>query len=145
MKLHGSFDWLNGREIMLIIGGNKTANIKKHPLLTWYHENFRADLESEGARLMIIGYSFNDAHINEAITNAISKEKNLSIFIIDPLGVDVLDKRNVAAQIPQPRREAPLLEAVSPRVIGASRRPLRSTFSDDLVEHEKVMRFFRPR
>jgi hypothetical protein len=36
----------------------------------------------------------------------------MRIFVIDPLGVNVLDKRNAAATIPQPRSEAILLEAL---------------------------------
>jgi hypothetical protein len=35
------------------------------------------------ARLMAIGYSFSDAHINDAIMDAI-KQGDLKIFLIDP-------------------------------------------------------------
>jgi hypothetical protein len=34
---------------------------------------FRADLEKANVRLMIVGYSFSDAHINEAIVAAVAK------------------------------------------------------------------------
>jgi hypothetical protein len=36
-----------------------------------------------------------------------------------------------------------LLAQLSPCVIGASRRPLTTTFGNDLVEHAKVMKFFK--
>lgn len=143
IKLHGSFNWLQNEGSLLILGGNKAANIKTFPVLEWYHQMFRDDLESEDLRLMIIGYSFNDPHINDAITGAIGKARNMKIFIIDPYGVDVLDKRNKTAGITQPRSEAVLLEAVSPRVIGASRRSIRSVFADDHVEQAKILRFFK--
>src|SRR5262249_5322368 len=40
-KLHGSIDIKGGeRDMMLILGGNKTANIEKHPLLMFYHREF---------------------------------------------------------------------------------------------------------
>jgi hypothetical protein len=140
IKLHGSFNWLQNEGSLLILGGNKAANIRTFPVLEWYHQMFRDDLESEDVRLMVIGYSFNDPHINDAITTAIAKARNMKVFIIDPNGVDVLDKRN---KIPQPHSEAVLLEAISPRVIGASRRSIRSVFADDHVEQAKILRFFK--
>jgi hypothetical protein len=88
---------------------------------------------------MIVGYSFNDAHINDAILKAID-QSDLRIFIIDPLGVDVLDKRDPKAAITQPPMD--LLAQLSPRIIGGSRRPLTTTFGVDMVEHAKVMKFF---
>lgn len=139
IKLHGSFNWMQEENRLLILGGNKAANIQKTPLLTWYHSLFQAELRKPNARLMVIGYSFNDDHINKYILDAVATS-NLKIFIIDPLGVDVLDKRNPMAQIRQPRTE--LLEKLAPQIIGASRRPLSSTFNDDLVEHGKIMKFF---
>lgn len=140
IKLHGSFNWVyDGSYSLLILGGNKEANIRKYPLLSWYHSQFREDLRKPNARLMIIGYSFNDRHINKVILDA-EKETNLQLFIIDALGVDVLDKRDPKASITMPPMD--LLARLSPRVIGASRRPLTSTFNTDVVEHAKIMKFF---
>ena len=42
------------------------------------------------------GAGHGDAHINSSIQAA--AEKGLKIFIIDVLGVDVIDKRNIRAQ-----------------------------------------------
>jgi hypothetical protein len=67
IKLHGSIDIQDGRNMMLILGGDKEADIAKHPLLEAYHEQFRSRLNTPGARLMIIGYSFADRHINRII------------------------------------------------------------------------------
>jgi hypothetical protein len=66
---------------------------------------------------------------------------NPRIFIIDPAGVDVLDKRPAEALI----RDRPyeLLDKLLPLIIGASRRGLRKFFGGDRVEHAKVMRFFK--
>jgi hypothetical protein len=54
-KLHGSWNWRSAdNEQMLIIGGNKIAAIRKHPLLIWYHDLFEAYLSEPDNRLMVI-------------------------------------------------------------------------------------------
>ena len=83
---------------------------------------------------MIIGYSFGDAHINKMIFDGI--EAGLKIFVIDPLGVDVIGSNP----------SLPLNPGFSVRnaIIGASRRSLLKTLSgQDVVEWNKVNRFFR--
>jgi len=137
-KLHGSSNWLseNG-DRLLIMGGNKAVEINQYPLLNWYHQQFKAYLSRPSVRLMIIGYSFSDQHINEAI-GQVADASNLSLYIIDPRGVDVLDKQNPRAPI----RYSELTERLSMRIMGASRRPLSATFGHDRVEHSKLMRFF---
>ena len=76
---------------------------------------------------MVIGYSFSDAHINKAIGDGI--DKGLKLFIIDPCGVDVLDKGLIRDEY---------MEKLAPNIIGASRRPLRSIFNDDVVSMDEV-------
>jgi hypothetical protein len=122
------------REMMLVIGGNKTESIAQQPLLQWYHDMFRAHLCARDARLMIIGYSFGDAHINKMIFSGI--EAGLKIFIIDPLGADVIGFNPSLPLNPGfPIRNA---------IIGASRRPLLNSLSGrDMVELNKIERFFR--
>jgi hypothetical protein len=139
-KLHGSANWFSERagSRMLVIGGGKQASIKTHEILNKYHSDFAEYLSDSSARLMIIGYSFRDQHINDAIIRA--AVNGLKLFIVDPVGVDVLDDRDRSAQIPQPVGQ--LMEKLMPRVIGASRRPLISTLNEDGVEQEKVLRFF---
>jgi hypothetical protein len=85
---------------------------------------------------MVIGYSFRDEHINNAIGTA-ADAGTLRVFIIDPSGVDVLRRENLWI-----RRDY-LGERLQPYLIGASRRPLSQIFGGhDLVEFGKVMRFF---
>lgn len=88
-------------------------------------------------RLMVIGYSFGDEHINKAIDDGVYRG-DLKMFVIDPQGVDAFDYPSTS-QIPASSEFAVRLQ---PNVIGASRRTLREIFGNDRVEHGKVMRFF---
>jgi hypothetical protein len=139
IKLHGSCNWNDGTSggRIPIMGGQKAININQFPILTWYHQQFREFLLRPDARLMVIGYSFSDAHINKAIEDGI--EKGLKLFIIGPRGVDVLDKRQ---KEPVGRGRDDYMDKLTPNIIGASRRPLTSIFFDDVVEHGRVMKFF---
>ncbi|WP_165482637.1 SIR2 family protein [Legionella gresilensis] len=84
VKLHGSMDWLSGENNQLmIVGGNKTKYIDKFPLLKWYYELFKFEINKTDARLLIIGYGFMDEHINLAIKVAI-EENALQLYIINP-------------------------------------------------------------
>jgi SIR2-like domain len=137
-KLHGSANWhLSGAKELLVMGGNKAGMIASFPILQRYQTDFLTRLTTPNSKLMIIGYSFGDNHINNAICNAVTSAK-LKTFIIDPLGADVFDK-NRDAMIYQPDE---LAKKLRPSVIGASRRSLREVFGTDRVEYEKVMRFF---
>jgi hypothetical protein len=139
-KLHGSYNWFAEPkgERLLVMGGNKTTSIKAFQVLKRYQEEFSNMLSLSDTHLMVIGYSFGDQHINNAIQTAANK--GLKLFIIDTQGVDVIDKRNTRAQIPEPVTD--LMHALMPRIIGASRRSLIEIIKNDLVENEKVMRFF---
>jgi hypothetical protein len=137
-KLHGSCNWNDGSSggRILIMGGQKAVSIDQFPILSWYHQEFKAHLLRPSARLMVIGYSFSDAHINDAIMQA----NALKIFLVDPAGDRVLDKRDPRAQIPD--HPGPLMD-LRQRLIGISRRPLRTTFDSDTVEHGKLSQCFR--
>ena len=137
-KLHGSTNWIGGnggQARLLIMGGNKAVEINQYPLLAWYHRKFDEYL-SRGTKLMIIGYSFSDHHINQAIMNA-AKKGTLRLFIVDPQGVDVLNKQD-----PRHIQYQTDLMGLNPYIIGASRRSLMATFSGDRVEHGRLTRFF---
>jgi hypothetical protein len=89
---------------------------------------------------MCIGYSFKDSHINEVLVEGLS-EHSLKLFIIDPLGADAVSQSNTT------RRgliyeSTPIEKAVQLGLIGASRRPLLTTFESDHAELTKVQRFF---
>ena len=137
-KLHGSSNWFaSATDNVMVIGGNKQPSIDRYRILKFYSQQFHEYLNRPNTRLMVIGYGFGDNHINNMIVNA-ANVGGLSIFLIDPMGIDVVDK-NQNATIYHPDAMA---EALWPKIIGASRRPLSATFSIDVVEHNKVMQFF---
>lgn len=84
IKLHGSANWLtdDGRSTM-VIGLSKRDQIAGSPLLNFYQQVFEKVLASGEVRLMAIGYSFGDGHINEAIADAIERS-GLKLFVWDP-------------------------------------------------------------
>ena len=81
IKLHGSQGWYadKNRNIM-ILGRDKVRQIERNQLLNWYFEIFKNKIKEPETKLMIIGYGFKDAHINEALENAAI---NLKIYIIN--------------------------------------------------------------
>jgi hypothetical protein len=89
---------------------------------------------------MIIGYGFRDEHINAALTQAI--DKGLEIFVIDQLGADVAAASNPLPKSAIGYKRTALEESLQKALIGASRRPLSSTFASDEVERQKIERFF---
>jgi hypothetical protein len=140
IKLHGSCNWNDGPSggRILIMGGRKAISIDQFQLLAWYHQEFKQFLQRPDARLMVIGYSFSDAHINTTIAEGV--DAGLELFIIDPSGVDVLDKRPRQQLLGVGRDE--YMDKLAPTIIGASRRPLTTIFGGDVVEHGRVMKFF---
>lgn len=135
-KLHGSHNWVSKNGVVLITGGNKESDIGDVPLLDWYFAKFREAIMTPTARVMIIGYSFRDIHINKLLVEA--AKKGTKFFIIDIRGIDVIDQRNsLDASTKQ------LWDILGQNVIGASRRLLSSTFGEDHIEHLKVMSFFQ--
>ena len=138
IKLHGSCNWSDeSLGDLMVMGGNKAGLINQIPILKWNSEYFSDRLSESDSRLMVIGYSFGDDHINGQIIKA-AETGNLKVFIVDPDGVDVLDK-NHNAKIYSP---GDLAKNLWPHMIGASRRSLREIFGSDRAEHAKVMRFF---
>jgi SIR2-like protein len=136
LKLHGSSNWraLNGLGL-LIMGYNKGTQIDGVAILDWYRTQFRRILSEPNARLMIIGYSFRDEHINEIIHSA--TRTGLKLFIIDWNGLGVLDD---APKLPASVRK--LSEDLQEHIIGGSRRPFPASISTDFVERSKIYRFF---
>lgn len=142
-KLHGSSNWVDEKDgRLLVVGGGKAEYIGQHPLLKWMHDQFRLYLERPRTRLMVIGYSFRDRHINQLIMDA-AKRTHLELFIIDTRGVRLLDVpalRDDSLVDTSPQRELSL--TLTPRLIGGSQRALTTTFGTDTVERSKLMRFF---
>jgi len=136
-KLHGSSNWqTESGEPLLIMGNAKTGAIQRFSVLRHYHEQFAARLNEGNGKLMVIGYSFQDEHINEVIERA-SREHCLGTYLVDPRGREVLiDPKMVRAAI-RPERD---IEKI--RLIGELRRPLSTVFGGDLFAHGELMRFF---
>jgi hypothetical protein len=89
-KLHGSSNWRTEDGLsLLIMGGNKSADIAASALLSWYQQELRNALREPGARLMVVGYGFADTHINKDIREGASA--GMKLFVIDPNGVDAID------------------------------------------------------
>lgn len=83
IKLHGSRNWYDslGKNFP-VIGKNKRDLIEKEPLLKAYFDFFDKSLNS-GKKMLVIGYSFLDKHINESISNGI--EKGMRLFVVDAI------------------------------------------------------------
>jgi hypothetical protein len=131
-KLHGSWRWNDGTgQQLMVMGASKALTIRGHPVLTWYQQEFEARLQGD-TRLMVIGYGFNDPHINETLLK-VAHGGQLKMFIIDPLGVDAANPdRNLKLQRPNPFKNV---------IHGASKRSLREIFGSDAVAHIAVARF----
>jgi hypothetical protein len=136
-KLHGSSNWKDeGGDPVLIMGSAKSGAIERFPILRAYHDAFRAISNEPASRLMVIGYSFQDEHINQVICNA-SANSGLGTFLVDPLGRDVLkDPKMVDAMI-KPKRD---VEDI--KIIGELKRSLSEIFRPEAFAHGELMRFF---
>ena len=133
-KLHGSYRWDDGTgRNLMVIGGSKSLAIQSQQVLKWYFAEFQRYLGMGATRLMVIGYGFNDPHINNVVLEA--APRGLILFIIDPLGVDAADPtRNLPLRMPNPFMD--MIETTS-------KRPLSDTFGANAVEHNRVMKFFQ--
>ena len=76
VKLHGSigFRGPSGGDI-LILGSENAAAIRRHPLLEWYSKLFNNVLYSGDVTIVVIGYGFQDEHINDVLKTAIVEHR----------------------------------------------------------------------
>lgn len=82
IKLHGSQDWFkDDNNQIMVIGHGKSERIQVEPILEWYYDIFKQQLNKANTKLLIIGYSFRDEHINQVIYD---NKDNLKIYIINP-------------------------------------------------------------
>lgn len=93
IKLHGSYNWRSsdGKRAM-IIGRHKDDKIKREPLLDLYFKIFKEVLSQGQRRLLIVGYSFGDDHINSVIADAV-KNHGLKIYILSPGSIQKLKEK----------------------------------------------------
>jgi SIR2-like domain len=135
-KLHGSSNWRSdGASALLVMGESKEADLDKVPLLAWYRDKFARMVREPNTRVMIIGYGFQDIHINKIIEAAAAA--GTKIFIVDPEGVDVLNRARCTENL-----VGGIKDKIWQSIIGASRRNLVETLTRDTVERAKVMHFF---
>jgi hypothetical protein len=126
-KLHGSVDWQNSDgQPVLVIGTGKETAIAGSDLLRQYHEQFAKYLCKGQTRLMVIGYSFSEPHINKVLRDAATTSA-MQMYVVDPAGPDVL--ANGGRQL----GKVP--------IIGMSTRELSRTFGD--MEDPSFFSFMR--
>jgi hypothetical protein len=91
VKLHGSSNWYTAGQETMVIGRAKQAQIAAHPILAMYFDTFRSVLTGGGRRLLCVGYSFSDEHINAAIRAGV--KTGLRVYVLSPESPDVLAAR----------------------------------------------------
>jgi hypothetical protein len=92
VKLHGSSNWYrSGGERSMVIGGAKHIQIAEDRLLSFYADLFRAVLVEGSKRVLCIGYSFRDPHINDVLADAV--RSGTEIFILGPGSADQVAMR----------------------------------------------------
>ncbi len=80
IKLHGSINWRPVANAPgLVMGRRKMLTISTHPLLAWNFHVFEKALASGHVRLMVVGYSWGDEHINDVIANAV-RDHGLRVY-----------------------------------------------------------------
>jgi hypothetical protein len=141
IKLHGSFLWRpeDGSPSM-VLGGGKQITIGRSPLLTAYHSLFERVLCAGNVRLFVIGYGFQDDHINKIILTA-TQSFNARIFVWDkqhPLQL----LKNVPVREPAfPTRTADL----RPYLCGAASRSMAEVFpwaGHPTAEYDRIVSSF---
>lgn len=88
LKLHGSSNWYTADQQTMVIGHAKSNQIAGQPILATYLDLFRSALAMGDRRLLCIGYSFLDAHINTAIIHKI--KQGLRLYVLSPESPDIL-------------------------------------------------------
>jgi hypothetical protein len=91
IKLHGSSNWYSADQETMVIGRAKEDQIAAQPLLALYYEIFQAVLTGERRRLLCLGYSFSDRHINQAIEAGV--KAGLRLYVLSPEAPDALAAR----------------------------------------------------
>lgn len=82
VKLHGSMDFQdNNGYAILITGENKLESISKYELIKYYHEIFEKILYKNICRIIIVGYGFNDLHINEKLIESLNKNNHELLIV----------------------------------------------------------------
>jgi len=75
----------------MVIGDAKQDQIAAQPILAAYLDVFRSVLTAGDRRLLCVGYSFSDHHINAAIREGL--RKGLRLYVLSPEPPDSLATR----------------------------------------------------
>lgn len=120
-------NWIsdNGSHVV-VVGDGKDRTIRENALLAGYLDELRRCLSAGDTRLMVIGYSFADDHINTVIESA-SRSNGLRTYLVDPAGLSVF--------------AAPSEVFKALRPAGILTRPLRQAFESDDLAFESLWRF----
>ncbi|MGE4348842.1 MAG: SIR2 family protein [Candidatus Berkiella sp.] len=85
IKLHGSFNWRDeNNNLLIVLGEEKEKNIQGINMLSEYADIFK-EILAKNPKILCIGYSFNDNHINKLFD-----ENEVEIQVVNPLGSSVL-------------------------------------------------------
>lgn len=83
VKLHGSSNWFSTAGTrQMVIGRAKEAQIGGDSLLSFYADLFRKVLVEGTRRVLCLGYSFRDDHINNVLADSV--DSGVEIFILGP-------------------------------------------------------------
>lgn len=84
----------------MVIGLEKERDIAKEPMLCSYAAIFKMVL-TKAKRLLVIGYSFRDEHINKAIALAMAGCHNpeLELYVVSPERPDLFMERLYGTQV----------------------------------------------
>lgn len=93
IKLHGSSKWRTENTRILVVGADKEKSIKTYPILNHYSNVFCEQLSVKNSKILIIGYSFSDAHINQMLKKSYL-ENELEIYLMYPTYQEIENKIN---------------------------------------------------
>ena len=122
-KLHGSVNWRSSEgNGILVIGTGKEEMIAGSRLLRRYSGMFRECLHRGGTEILVAGYGFADAYINELLLEG-ARKHSLRMYLINISGTASFDAHGgLSASGTNELFEIPLA--------GGCDRPLREVFSD---------------
>lgn len=128
IKLHGSYGWLFSSmpQHAMAIGVNKMNIINSEPLLKTYFELFENVLKEGGKKMLIIGYGFNDDHINDILIEA-AQEYGLKLYIWTTQSIDSFYK----SILDSPK----LHNGIWPHIIGFFPYSFQEVWSSERIEH----------
>ena len=134
-KLHGSVNWRtkDGSNIV-VIGEGKEAAISGSSLLSSYMAEFSRCLSAGKTKLMVVGYSFSDQHLNALLAKA-SADAGLQTYLVNPSGLAVFDPP--ANALIKPANE--VFNALT--LTGILTRPFRDAFISDALSFNSLQRF----